>query len=295
MTNQKEIKWPVTFSRIATAVAFSPTALAVMFEAMRIADKFGAEIFFIHAGKKNKETQARLDKLLTQLKAANVPHTVVWRDEEPATAILNACKENNIDLLIAGAMQHENLVQYFRGSIARKLCRKANCSLMLLTHPEIESTPCNRIIVNGLKHPKTADTIKTAFYTAKAFGTKEITIVEEVDPKDVGIAADDDLTIAKANRKKANIARNEHLRLEKLMSELPIEIDIDVIERCIFGKKGYSIGHFTEKNRADLLILNSPDTTLGFLDRIFTHDLEYILSDLPTDILLVHSTKNANV
>jgi hypothetical protein len=64
-----------------------------------------------------------------------------------------------------------------------------------------------------------------------------------------------------------------------------------VKEHCIFGKKGYSIGHFAETSKADLLMVNSPDTKLGFLDRVFTHDLEYILSDMPCDILIVHSTR----
>ena len=39
------------------------------------------------------------------------------------------------------------------------------------------------------------------------------------------------------------------------------------------------------------MVVNSPDTRLGFLDRIFKHDLEYMLADLPTDVLIVHNTK----
>lgn len=283
--------WPTTFKRIATAVTFSPTALAVMYEAIRIAEKFDAFVYFIHAGKKTEESQQKLENLLTEAGCAPNNYEIIWCDEEPTSAILNTCKNLSIDLLIAGALQKENLVQYYRGSIARKLCRKANCSLMLLTHPEIVSRPCERIMVNGLQHPKTNDTIQTAFYAANALGAKEVTIVEEVDPSEVGINPDDDLKTVKANRKKAQIARNEHLRLEAMLKELPINKNIRVKERCVFGKKGYSIGHYAEKNKADLLVMNSPDTKLGFFDRVFTHDLEYVLADLPTDLLLVHTTR----
>ena len=286
-----DYQWPTSFKKIATAVSFSPTALAVLHEAIRITRRFSGFIYFIHAGAKTPETEKKLDELLTLAGCNKDNYEIIWKDEEPTTAILNACKENNIDLLIAGALQKENLVQYYRGSIARKLCRKANCSLMLLTHPEVESRPCDRIMVNGLKHPKTTDTVQTAFYVANAFGAKEVTIVEEVDPAAVGIKPDDDLKTVKANRKKAQIARNEHLRLKTMLKELPINSNIKVKERCVFGKKGYSIGHYAEKNKADLLVMNSPDTKLGFFDRVFTHDLEYVLSDLPTDLLLVHTTR----
>ena len=58
--------------------------------------------------------------------------------------------------------------------------------------------------------------------------------------------------------------------------------------KCVFGKEGYSIGHFAEIWGADLLVMNSPDKKLGFLDRFFPHDLEYVLSDMPCDLMIVH-------
>jgi nucleotide-binding universal stress UspA family protein len=66
---------------------------------------------------------------------------------------------------------------------------------------------------------------------------------------------------------------------------------LDIKEQHVFGKPGYTIAHYAKAKRADLLVVNSPDTKLGLLDRIFKHDLEYILADLPTDLLIVHTTK----
>ncbi|MGB0892090.1 MAG: universal stress protein, partial [Flavobacteriaceae bacterium] len=62
--------------------------------------------------------------------------------------------------------------------------------------------------------------------------------------------------------------------------------DIKVKTQSIFGRRGYSIGHYAKVKRADLLIMNAPTKT-SVLDRIFPHDLEYILSELPTDVLIV--------
>jgi len=59
-----------------------------------------------------------------------------------------------------------------------------------------------------------------------------------------------------------------------------------VVVQPIFGTRGYSIGHYARVVRADLLVMNAP-RKLTLWDRLFPHDLEYILSDLPTDVLIV--------
>ena len=56
------------------------------------------------------------------------------------------------------------------------------------------------------------------------------------------------------------------------------------------GKRGYSIGHYAKVVRADLLVMNA-EKNLGFFDRLFTHDIEHILAELPTDVLIVNNKK----
>lgn len=60
------------------------------------------------------------------------------------------------------------------------------------------------------------------------------------------------------------------------------------VER-IDGKPGYVITQYAREQKADLLVLNSPDTKLNLIDRVFPHDIEYALADLPCDLLIVHS------
>lgn len=55
---------------------------------------------------------------------------------------------------------------------------------------------------------------------------------------------------------------------------------------------GYRIYDRVKVTGSDLLIMNSPDTKLGYANRVFTNELEYVISEPPCDILLVHSTKN---
>ena len=60
----------------------------------------------------------------------------------------------------------------------------------------------------------------------------------------------------------------------------------------IFGTRGYSIGHYARVVRADLLIMNAAENRKSFFERIFPKDLEHILSELPTDVLIIQSKDN---
>ena len=66
-------------------------------------------------------------------------------------------------------------------------------------------------------------------------------------------------------------------------------VPFSVSSRVIKGKAGHAIAEFARKSEADLLIVNSPDHHLSLMDRIFVHDLEYLLGNLPCNLLIVHS------
>ena len=59
----------------------------------------------------------------------------------------------------------------------------------------------------------------------------------------------------------------------------------------IFGVLRYSIGHYARIVRADLLIMNAQEEST-FLNRFFPKDLEHILAELPTDVLIIQSESN---
>ena len=75
------------------------------------------------------------------------------------------------------------------------------------------------------------------------------------------------------------------MRVKNILKNIDSK-DITVKTQSIFGRRGYSIGHYAKVKRADLLVMNAPDK-IRFIDRIFPHDIEYILSGLPTDVLIV--------
>jgi nucleotide-binding universal stress UspA family protein len=281
---------PYPFKTIATAFAFSPYAEANLHESTRIANMLDATLVLIHVGKETSAKKDKLELLLSQTELDRSKVKIEFREGDPVKCILESCKENEVDLLIAGAQKKENLLTFYTGSVARKLCRKAKCSILLLTDRSVIRNQCQEIVVSGGDHSKTASTVKTANYFGKILGAQHITIVDEIDPKKAAASADDDLQLEAASRKRKELKQKEDERINRLEQEIEKENGIPVGHKCIFGKPGYTIGHYASAYKADLLVMNSPDTELGIMDRVFTHDLEYILSDLPCCLMIVHQT-----
>ena len=67
--------------------------------------------------------------------------TTIWQKGKPVDVILNTVKDQQIDLLILGALQKENIYKYYVGSIARELTRKAPCSVLLLIKSSLKEYP----------------------------------------------------------------------------------------------------------------------------------------------------------
>ena len=65
----------------------------------------------------------------------------------------------------------------------------------MLINPSVDRVLTKHIVVNGLKDPKTKETINYAFYVGKKLNASRITVVEEVGQDEVNIRVDDDKTL----------------------------------------------------------------------------------------------------
>ena len=276
------------FKTIGIGVAFSPNLKANLYEAARLSLYFEAKLVMIHIGEQSEEKLNKLKLILNAFKKDNLEYEVVFKSGNPVDAILSTAKEKNFDLLIIGAAKRENFVKYYVGSIARKITRQAKCSLLLLINPSIERLPCRHIVVNGLEDPRTEQTIASAFYVASKLNAEQITIVEEIKQNEIDIKVDDDKSLRHANIIKARISNRETSRINHIIEELPKAHTNSIVIKSqpIFGTQGYSIGHYAQIKRADLLVMNAP-TKMTFWDRLFPHDIEHILTELPTDVLII--------
>lgn len=276
------------FKSIGIGVAFSPNLKANLFEAARLSVYFNAKLFLIHVGEASEDKTNTLSEILKNFEKDHLNFEVVFKPGKPVDVILSVSEEKNIDLLILGAVQRERFVKYYMGSIARKITRQAKCSILLMVKPSVESIPCQHIVVNGLKDPKTERTITAAFYLADKLNSQKITIVEEINKNEIAVKVDDDKSLRHASILKKRIELRENARINEIISHIPKEYTTDKTIKLqpIFGKKGYSIGHYAQISRAHLLVMNAP-TKMSFWDRLFPHDIEHILTELPTDVLIL--------
>lgn len=278
------------FRTILFGFAFSPNLEVNLMEVTRIAKLLGAELHLLHVGSCTPEKETLLEEHLQKTDCEGLDLHFHWKEGKPVRTIKRACNQLGVDLLVLGALQHENLYQFYVGSIARKLTRKVSCSVLLLIKPSEERVPCQHVVVNGLEAPETPLAIGTAFYAARSFGSRQVTVVEEIREKDLHVTVEDDRSLKRSALMKEKLRRREESRVRNIVDELPPELreGVELRNQSIFGKRGYSIGHYAEVVRADLLVMNAPRKST-LLDRVFPHDIEYILSDLPTDLLIIRN------
>ena len=278
----------IAFKTIGIGVTFSPNLEANINEAARFALCFGSKLVLIHVGEASEEKSKTFLKFLSPFKSKNLDYEVLFKSGDPVDVILSSAQEKKVDLLIIGALKKENFLKYYLGSIARKITRQADCSVLLLINPSIERVPCKHIVVNGLKDPKTKETVTTAFLVGHKLGVDKVTVVEEIDQDEVSVNVDDDKSLRKSTIIKERLRVREEARVKKILNTIPPDFTKDMVIKSqpIFGKRGYSIGHYAQVARADLLVMNAP-AKMTFWDRVFPHDIEYILTELPTDVLIV--------
>lgn len=277
------------FKKILVGFAFSPNLKANIFTSLRLADSLKAEIFFIHVGKKTSVKEKTFEEILEDSPVQPKLIKVLWEEGAPIPTILKMCEKNKIDLLLLGAVQRENVLRFYVGSIAREITRKAPCSVLLLIKPSIEEVPSKHVVVNALNEPNTEKTIRAAFEFSSLMDIPNVTLVGEISQSKVNVTADDDESLKKVTEIKEGIENEEKNRYDEILKNIPdsLKENKKIQSQSIFGARGYSIGHYARVVRADLLVLNSETKRSSFVSRIFPKDMEHILSELPTDVLII--------
>mgnify|MGYP001208881930 FL=1 len=277
------------FKKILVGFAFSPNLKANIFTSLRLANSLEAEIFFIHVGKKTPVKEKTFKEILEDSPVQPKLIKVLWEEGGPIPTILKMCEKNKIDLLLLGAVQRENVLRFYVGSIAREITRKAPCSVLLLIKPSVEEVPSKHVVVNALNEPNTEKTIRAAFEFSSLMDIPNVTLVGEISQSKVNVTADDDESLKKVTEIKEGIENEEKNRYDEILKNIPdsLKENKKIQSQSIFGARGYSIGHYARVVRADLLVLNSETKRSSFISRIFPKDMEHILSELPTDVLII--------
>jgi nucleotide-binding universal stress UspA family protein len=276
--------------KIGVAIAFSPRIEAILAEASRMKKLWGAELILIHVGEHGEKEITRLNQLLLQTGLNGDDVKVFWEKGKPSQRILATCKKENVDLLIAGALKKENLVRYYLGTIARKIIRKADCSVLLLTNPSIGPKPFKNIVVEADDRPYVDQSLQAACQIALKDNSMWLHIVRELKMYGLTMTAAEQCSEEEYEEMRNKLVQSEIETVEKILQQIPHE-GVKINIKLVSGKSGFELTQFTKRKQADLLIVGAPDRRFSFFDRVFTHDQEYIFADLPCNLLIIHPRK----
>lgn len=283
------------FFRIGVAIAFSPRREAILCEAKRYMDLFGAELVIIHIGEKKEHKLNQIEGLLVQCNIDPDETKLILEEEqegtETATQILEICHQHQIDLLIAGALQEETLLsKYFAGTIARKFLREAKISILILLEPQKYCKDITHITLydHPTPHPFTPFTnivealswmsylkridffvpiVRVSWFTKK-FGWLYL------KPRK-GMSIQRLFINRKLSQKKAQLKE--------------VNPDTKIVIHAAVDHPVERVSQYAHDKKTDLLVMRAPDLSKTWRNYLSNRDFEKLLGNLPSNVLLLRN------
>lgn len=240
------------YRTVAVASTFSPRFVQVLAEAKRIRDRLAGQLHLIYVGQRDEETTRKFSSALRQL---DLPQdsTIHYHEGDPAVAILEAARANEVDLIVAGALEKEAVLRQFLGNVARRLVREATCSVMLFTKPEQEPKPLCRIVLMAEYSEHGRAALHKALRLAALEQCEKLFVVRVYTTFDAARAKARKKS-TKTTNEPARTLEEEEIALEQFIDSAgPTDVPIEA--RCIRGNTGYAVLDFVQSVEAVLLVV----------------------------------------
>lgn len=225
--------------------------------------------------------------LLEKYDFRDIAYKIIFREGDVQKVLWEICQEEQIDLLISGALRKEPLQKQYFGSIARGLARNPRGRVMLVPEPQIPPSKIENILVSVDPDNGTA-AIETGFLIASKIPGTFIHFVQEsilkYDPE-VLINRNADLEIAGTVKKLVVL---EEQSLSKQVS-VYAERNASYSTKIIFGHSGSGIVDYAREIGADLIIDIHPDALNDNRDESSGRNIDKVLSNLPCRLLLFNN------
>ncbi len=274
------------FKKLGLAVTFSPNAEALLKATKRLQDLFESQLCLIHVGEKSKSSESQM---LTMLKSAGInenSYELVWQTGEPSKVIINTCSSKGVDLLIAGALEKESMLKYYIGSVARTIMREAGCSVLILPKPERELISFKKFFALVEYSEIGENAIRKAYQFALLEKAEEIYLIKEIQVPGLAITISDGSTTQETVKRRTDWQNEEELKLKVFSNELKLT-GIELKTVCLYGKHGWESSNYVKQNNGDIFVVPSPAKKLKLFDRIFQHDIEFIIKQIPCALLII--------
>lgn len=275
------------YKTIALAIAFSPRQQALICEASRLRQLFDARLLLIHIGEQTPDKEAELKRQLAEAKIPAEEVEVAWEIGDPAKRILSVCRKQKVDLLLAGALKKENIFRYYIGSIARKILRKAKIPVLVLVEPQLNPKPFKRLVLHAGDKAEARATLAAGCLIGRLDRAKQLHVIKELKMYGLTMAIAGEDPEHEYSETRRSMLQEEIMAVQRVIDRCTECDALKINIKITAGKSGYELAKFARQAKADLLITEGPGGRLGFFDRMFPHDLEYILADLPCNLLVV--------
>ena len=272
------------YKHLGVAVALSPRLDALLAETVFHAEAFAPRLSLIHAGRHSVETE---DRLRAAMRKAEIPdEEIIWVEGDPDQAIVNAIRDHGIDLLLAGALEKEQALRYYLGSVAHNLVREAPSSLLLLTEPSVDPKPLRRIVVVTDYTEYSLIALTRAIRFAEKEQAEQLTVIRVLSDYGTAMVLSEGIRRDHA-RVLQNTTRGEEEELLRNLVDAAGSSSIPIDAKCIEGHTGYVAAHFAREQKADLLVMPSSNWHSHFLERLFPSDMEWVLREIPCNLWVI--------
>jgi nucleotide-binding universal stress UspA family protein len=273
---------PSPYKKIAAASAFSPRFLQVLSEAKRIRDRFDSRLNLIYVGECNEETAQKFRDAMHQLQFPS-DSVVHYQKGNPADAILKAVADNNVDLIVAGALEKEVVLRPFLGNVARRLVREAACSIMLFTTPEQPPRPLRKIVFVGSGYSEhELQALRKTLHLASQESCERLYVVRVYTTFDEARASlREDV---KSDAPRPRTFEEEEVALEEFVLAAG-HTDVPIEARCIRGNTGFAASDFVQSVGADLLVVPMPAN--GDVHQRLPNHVAWITDVIPCNLWVI--------
>jgi len=269
------------YKRIAVASTFSPRFVQVLAEAKRIQERFGSDLNLIYVGERDDKTDRTFSEAFARLKLP-ADSTILYAQGDPAAAILAALTDNDVDLVVAGALEKEAVFHPFLGNVARRLVREAACSVMLFTRPEVEPKPLRRMVFVADYSDYARKALQSCLLLASAENCERLYVIRIITTFDEIRAARDERGESGDKLKSLD---DEEVALEEFVLSMG-HTDVPIEARCIRGNTGFAAADFVRSVEADLLAVPVPPRTEGGAENL-PGNISWISDVIPCNLWVI--------
>jgi nucleotide-binding universal stress UspA family protein len=276
----------------------SPRARAVAGEALALARAVRGELVFLHVGEDTPKTRGPLEEILREMKQREFAGADALEGKvtlrivagRPDEVVRRVALEHGANLIVAGALEKEGMIEGLFGSVARRIVRKAPCSVLLLTEPFPTQSRFHRMVISAEMTAGCSSMIRFAVGLARDLKTQSLHMVYEPNYFENLASRYEQKTPLPVLDDNPSCAVGTLIRMQSYLEEFDFA-GFEVVTRILDGAEGLESAEYARGTDADLLVFPAPARPLGFWDRFFHHPTEHVLEKLPCSVLIYRKTE----